>query len=354
MARAETPSLGLPGVNRPRNEQPHKEHHLKNVLIKIGEWTTMVTVAGTVAYGAWKLSTQDEGLQVLPSSSVTAKDTPRLTPSASNEGTAIPNKTETTKPTVTATEVKSTPEILNGPDMSSIGLKYNNATEQYQTVDNRYGAEILNAGYFAKEVYTVDVNNVEKKTGGIVLNPVIVGKLIADKIAAGESDVVPIPVDPSEGQKISVEYESSYIVNGVVKNYNNIVIRSDKSVNLVNFFYGRNDVYPSFTTGLSFDGKQDAQLQALCTFENLSGGGKVSDVNIFRDLRIMGNFINSPFFKDGQLTNAKSSFGDILGKFDGSIFIKHNAMLTDGTRLDLKPSDLLTTNNYPVLLEATK
>ncbi|MPM25380.1 hypothetical protein SDC9_71871 [bioreactor metagenome] len=168
-------------------------------------------------------------------------------------------------------------------------------------------SEGVKSGYYVEKAY---YNGEE--TDGVSLSATVVNSIVEGNFAQGKEGYVPIPVDPSEGQTVNVDYLQSIPVFDKVVNYGVISVTTNKPINLTNFYPGNREIIE-----FRYSRKTDTNLPALKTEEGLHNtlqeGDYLGNMGIFLE---EGNFYRSP-------TNPTftSTCGDILGQIDQTIFL---------------------------------
>lgn len=198
------------------------------------------------------------------------------------------------------------------PDIAGLTKEIQNNAVVYTAAEgNQYGLKAGQySGYYATNIF---FNG--QQTGGVALLATIVESIISSNASQGNPGYIPIPVDPSEGQKISVEFNQSKIYGGQEWDLGYIYVSTDQPVNLVNLFSDKELI----KINTSF-GKDSPVLGALMTNNNFKSSISANDV--LGNIRItvnQGTLSNISKLPTQSIIN--SNVGDIIGQFDQQILL---------------------------------
>lgn len=134
------------------------------------------------------------------------------------------------------------------------------------------------SGYYVEKAY---YNG--DKVGGVSLTASIVESIIEENISQGKEEYIPLPVDPSEGQTVSVRFEQTKFINGLNRDYGYIYLSVDSETNLTNFYIGEREI---FKLRYTFDNEKTIKIcfeTKNAVFNNCVEGDYLSNFGIYID-----------------------------------------------------------------------
>ena len=198
------------------------------------------------------------------------------------------------------------------------------------------------SGYYVEKAF---LNG--EQTDGVTLSATIVQSITKDNSIQKNEGYLPIPVDPSEDQVISIDFMPSIQIFANTNNFGVISVTTNKPINLTNFYLGSREIVE-----IRYSKEKGVNLPALVTKETsqntILDGDYIGNIGVFLE---EGNFYRLP-----TNPNFTSTCGDVLGEFDNQILLMKS--MRDYTQkeesLYLYQTDILTIENSLIFLMANE
>jgi hypothetical protein len=270
-----------------------------------------------------------------PITDVNKEPTTPTTPNTPSTPDTKPTPTtpETPVETKTPRQIELEALLVKAPEVAGL----TKAIEGDKIVYNNENKE--KAGYYVEKAY---YNGQE--TDGVSLSTDVIKQLIDQKKEEGPNTSFSLPVDPSEGQVVKVEFQQEMIKSGQIFKNGYFIISSETPVNLINSFSDNQKirrVNSSIDKGKTIDESCDV---VLSNNDTISGTLSFTLAN--------SKFIN-PVFPTSQPYSSFS--GELLGQMQGVlIFERISTSWEDLNKYFAYESNLLKINNSLVFTMETR
>jgi len=202
------------------------------------------------------------------------------------------------------------------------------------------------AGYYLEKAYYN-----REITDGVVLSLEVIKEIVKVNQENEKFGSIALPISPSEGQVISVEFQQDSVYGGRYRKYGYVIIKSDDNLNITNSFYDSQKIMrinisenSGFTRDMAYE---------PCTDETELYPGSITRIPIlqsggFEIIAVASQFENvtSPYSRTFTPT-----LGESLGSTEGTILI-HKLYKTneDYDNYLLNETDILKINNSLVFV----
>jgi hypothetical protein len=262
----------------------------------------------------------------VPTTEKPTETTPRPTTEETTVPTTEKQPIKTTTAETTETEVK-----IEATDLTDYGITFNKKTEKYENASG----EVV--GYPVEEVY---ISGEQKKGSALIATEIekIIDKQLEEKNKIG----IPIPVDPKDGQIIRIEYgESIYEAENITRESTSkkpansyLLIKTNKEVDLINPFYGENNLLLLNSTLL----ENGIRMQGYICSSSITNNPDISEKEKLMFFTLLGKFNSSVH----QLSlEFESKPGEKLDTFNKQFYLYFSLILNKKISLE----DLLTTSD---------